>query len=485
MIISEHEKKRVAGLIRRYRENILQFCNEQFKVRPDPWQEKALIEFARPDKKISRVSLQACAGPGKSAVLAWCGLYFLMTQGEKGQHPKGVVISETLDNLKDNIFPELSKWIQVSPLCDTFLKWTKTRVFSRSHPETWFLSARSFNKDANAEEQGRTLSGVHSPYILFMIDESGRIPVSVLKASEQALSVADKKFARTIQAGNPLSVDGMLYHASSLKEWTVIKITGDPDDPQRSTRIDKEWAEEQIELYGRDDSWVKAYILGEFPDSGINTLFSLKDVEWSMRKNINPQDYNFAQKRLGIDVARFGMDDNCIFPRQGLRCFQFVTMRDARTDQIAARVALAKEKWGSELELLDGSGGFSSGVQDFLLQAGYTPMEINFSSKADDPRFFNKRAEMYFRASSWLKRGGVLPPSDRLKKELIHQTYTFERGKFKLEEKERIRERLNYSPDIADAFALTFAIAEKIKDPMAGRIPSSYQDLSWDYDPLK
>ena len=194
--------------------------------------------------------------------------------------------------------------------------WTKQRIFANDHPETWFLSARSFSRSADAEEQGRTLSGVHSKYVLFLIDESGEIPVSVMKAANQALSTSDLVFGRILQAGNPTSHDGMLYAAANelAHQWFIVRITGDPEDPDRSPRIDKEWAEEQIRTYGRDDPWVMSYILGRFPASSINTLLSVDEIEDAMSRHLTPDKYMYSQKRLGVDVARFGSDSTILFP---------------------------------------------------------------------------------------------------------------------------------------------------------------------------
>lgn len=448
--------------IREWRDDPVKFVRDNFKVEPDLWQVKALISFANRDNKIHRLSLQACAGPGKSTVLAWCILWFLTTQGEKGSHPKGAAISVTQDNLKDNLWSEVAKWHQISDVTRFLFTWTKERIFANDHPETWFISARSFAKSANAEEQGRTLSGIHSKYVLFVIDESGDIPVNVLKSAEQAMSTADKEFGRIIQAGNPTSLEGMLYAAQSslADKWEVIKITGDPDDPDRSPRIDAKWAAEQIKTYGRDDPWVKSYILGEFPDSAINTLLSLEDVEKSMNRTVRATDITYSQKRLGVDVARFGSDSSIIVPRQGLVMFKYVEMRGFRTPDIAARVMEAKYKWGSESEFVDGTGGFGSGVIDSMRQGGANPFEVHFSEKSSDQRYYNKRSEMWFKMAEWVKSGGCLYKCNTLKKELLAPTYTFKNGKFILEAKEQIKSRLGFSPDRCDALALTFYLPD-------------------------
>lgn len=450
------EKEAIAK-IRRWRSDPVFFVREQFGVEPDEWQKDVLMAFARKDTP--RIAMEACAGPGKSAVEAWIAWNFLSCYGEKGEHPKGAAVSVTADNLKDNLWPELSKWQGRSKFLTKSFTWTKERIFLNEHPETWFISARSFSKTADPETQGRTLSGLHSKYILYLIDESGDIHPAVLRSAEQGLS--NVKFGKIVQAGNPTSHDGILYLAAVTQrdKWFVIRITGDPDDPKRSTRIDKEWAASQITQYGRDNPWVMAYILGQFPPSSINSLLSVKDVEDSIARVIREEDIIGAQKRLGVDVARFGDDRTVIFPRQGLVAFKYAEMRNANSHEVAARVAKAKAQWGSENEFLDVTGGYGSGVEDSLKLAGYSPFPVNFSGSAADSRYFNLRSEMWFRMAEWVRRGS-LPNVPVLTRELTAPTYTFVKGKFRLEEKDQIKARLGYSPDAADALACTFALPD-------------------------
>ncbi len=471
-----------------WREDPAQFVRDNFNVEPDLWQLRALSAFASQDSKLMRICLSACAGPqpGKSAVLAWCGWHFLSTQGDVGDHPKGAAVSMTWDNLKDNLWAELSKWQQRSAWLTKYFTWTKERIFQKQFPETWFLSARSWSKSSNEEEQGRVLSGIHSGYVLFLIDESGDIPVAVMKAAEQAMG--NVKFGKILQAGNPTSQDGMLYAAQTTQaeRWFTIRITGDPDDPERSPRIDIEWARSQIKLYGIKDPWVMAYILGQFPESGINTLITVNEIDLAMKRGIKLEQYEHAQKRLGVDVARFGLDSTIIYPRQGLRSFKYIEMRGARNNEIAARVMLNKAKWGSEREYIDGTGGFGGGVIDNLITAGFSPQEIHFSGKATNPQYYNKRTEMWFNLRDWIRRGGVIVDDPILRKELAAPTYSFKDGKLLLEPKEKIKERLGFSPDRADALCLTFAEADMPKSilDVLGISNQHQGKAKIDYDPL-
>lgn len=451
-----------AAKIKMWRENPLRFAHEELKMELDYWQEESLQALI--DPTIQRIALKACVGPGKSAIEAVIGWWFLVTQGEPGEHPKGAAVSITSDNLNDNLWPEFKKWQTRSGFLQHTFTWNSQSIYNNDHPETWFISARSWPKSANAEDQGKTLSGLHSKYVLALIDESGAIPLAVNKAAEQSLSTGPK-WGKIIQAGNPISLQGMLYAAcTTLRDlWKVITITGDPQDPKRSSRIDKAWAQSQIDTYGRENPWVKSQILGEFPPSSINVLLGPDEVQASMDRKLMPVDYEYQQKRLGVDVAREGDDRTVLFPRQGLRAFEPVELRNLNGPQVASRVALAKERWGWESCFVDDTGGFGGSVIDSMLQGNLPNVPVNFSSKADDSRYLNRRAEMWFRLAEWVKRGGTLPNLPSLVRELTTPTYTFVNGKFALEEKAQIKKRLGFSPDLADALALTFAWPEMPK----------------------
>lgn len=466
--------------LRRWQAHPEAFVVEELGATPDRWQLKALRAYADPTKP--RISLQACAGPGKTAVLAWCGWHFLTCYAQRGEHPKGAAVAITWDNLRDNLWPEFAKWQQRSQFLREAFVWTKERISAVDHPETWFLSARSWPKTASPEEQGKTLSGLHSKYVLALIDESGAIPLSVLRAAEQALATAPT-FGKIVQAGNPLSLDGMLYAAATQlrHQWHVIRVTGDPDDPGRSPRIDLTWAKDQIANYGRDNPWVQAYILGQFPPASINALLGIEDVEAAMKRHLHADAYDWAQKRLGVDVARFGDDRTVIFPRQGLAAFKPAVMRNARTTAIAARVAKAMVDWHAELALVDDTGHWGHGVIDNLVTAGYPVTPVIYSDPALDRRYRNRRAEMWILMSEWVKAGGALPNLPELVAELTTPTYTFLGGQFVLEEKDQIKKRLGRSPDLADALATTFALPDMPSDLQAtlrGR-----QTADRDFDP--
>ncbi len=406
---------------------------------------------------VSRLCMKACAGPGKSAVLAWAGWWFLSCFGEVGEHPKGAAVSITGDNLKDNLWPEFRKWQAFSPYLSQAFTWQGERIFANDHPDTWFLSARSFPKTANPEEQGRTLSGLHSKYPFIILDESGDMAPALGRAAEQAMG--NCKSGLIAQAGNTTSLDGLLYDSANrdAKNWDVISISADPDDPERTPRVGIEWARAQIAKYGRDNPWVMAYVLGKFPPSSLNALLGHDEVELAMGRHLREEQYSFAAKVIGVDCARFGDDRTVQFPRQGLAAFQPVIMRNAKTYEIAARVAAGVNKWNADAVFVDDTGGYGAGVIDALEQGGIDAIPVQFAGKPNDPRYLNKRAEIWFLMAEWVRKGGALPHIPELIREMTSPLYSFKGGKFALEEKDQIKKRLGFSPDLADALAMTLA----------------------------
>jgi hypothetical protein len=453
--VTQAETDRIARRrLQLWREDPIRMVREEFKAEPDAWQAEALTLFAQPATE--RLALKACKGPGKTTVLAWIIWNFLATRLQA----KVAATSITEDNLSDNLWPELAKWQAFSPFLLAAFLWTKTRIVNRQSPETWFAAARTWPKHADAQRQAETLAGFHADHVLFVLDESGGIPQAVMTTAEAVLATGVE--TKVVQAGNPTHLEGPLFRACTIDAhlWKRVTVTGDPDNPHRSPRIKLEWARQQIASYGRDNPWVKVNVLGEFPDASINALLGVEDVQQAQARHLRPDVYEWSQKRLGVDVARFGDDRTVIFPRQGLASFRPVVMRNARTTDIAARVARAKATWQSEVEFVDDTGHWGHGVIDNLVTAGIPSIGVVFSDPALNPRYRNRRAEMWMEMAEWVKHGGALPKAPELLGELTVPTYSFVAGKFVLEEKDQIKARLGRSPDLADALALTFAIPD-------------------------
>src|SRR5215831_121439 len=90
---------------------------------------------------------------------------------------------------------------------------------------------------------------------------------------------------------------------------------------------------------GRNSPWVRVNVFGEFPQASFNTLLSPDDVQSAITRHLQTDQYDWSQKRLGVDVARFGDDLTVIFPRQGLAAFRPVAMSHARDSAVSTDIA--------------------------------------------------------------------------------------------------------------------------------------------------
>ena len=469
--------------IRAWREYPAQFVHDNFGDEPDAWQVEALESLGGDYKSVRRVGMKACTGPGKTRVLGWMGWHRLSCFGGKGQHPKGAALAITKDNLKDNLWPELIGLQQKSEYLKTAFSTTKERIYANDHSETWFLSARSFAKDADETAIGNSLSGLHGPFPFILLDETGDMPQAVGKKADQIFTGSPID-AAIIAAGNPTSTNGLLYEICThlRNNWKIITVTADPDDPKRTPRVNIDFARSQIKEYGRDNPWIMSTILGLFPPTGFNKLIGIDDIEKAMQRHYKISDYDFAAKIIGVDVARDGADPSVFFPRQGLVMFKPREFRNAKSNELAGALAQSEDKWQADGVIVDGTGGYGSGVIDFGATMGRTWFDCQFSGKSPDPKFANMRAYILFTFAEWVKNGGALPYVPRLIKEFTAITYSFQGDKFIVEPKEIIKKRLGCSTDYVDAGAVTFAFPIQPKP----RIPANIHVAKHgEYDPVR
>lgn len=483
----EQARKRIAL----WREDLRRFVVDNFNPEKiEPFQEEALLAASGEEMRpIPRIALKASKGPGKTTVLAWLGLGAMATRA----HLNGACLSNTADNLRDNLWKEIAKWQIRSEFLKAAFVWTKTRYYAKDHEATWWLSFRTWPKGGSPDEQADSLAGLHQDNVIVLCDESGSYPSAIMSTADATLSSC--KWGLIVQAGNPTHLDGPLYDAATKhrNKWVVITVNGDPDNKNRASRVSLEWAKDQIEMHGRDNPWVLVNVFGEFPPSSINTLLSPDEVEKCMARYgaMKERERNYAQKRIGCDTARFGDDPNVFFPRQGLLALSPVEMRHARGPALAARVALMKQRWGGHVAIfVDDTGGYGATLIDALFTAGVKTIPVAFSGKAQDPRYENKRAENWWRMAEWVKTYGMLPNMPAIVPELTKVEYTFtKKGKFIIESKQQIKSKIGHSPNYADALSLTFSNPElpdadedhELAEVAAGM---GQMDHEWDpYDP--
>lgn len=486
-VLPSDEAKQMLGRLspseakfRQWREEPPVFVREVFGVIPDKWQDRVLEAFP----KHNRIGGAACKNPGKTALEAWLGWNFMLTR----PHCKVPCTSITGPNLRDGLWTEFAKWQNKSDLLKATFQWTQKRIFAKQHEKTWWASFRTWDESADPEQQANTLAGLHEDYLLFLIDEVGDIPEGVVTAAEAALGSGIE--TKLVMMGNCTRTDGPLYRACNIdrKYWFIIRITGDPDDPERSPRINIEEARKLIEKYGRDSYIVKVNILGEFPDRAADKLIDMRDCELAQARSVPEEVFKPMPLIIGVDVAYMGDDKSVMMTRRGRMAWSpRVLASRLQTDVVAEQLIKQFDELDGDAAFVD-VGGIGAGVVDTCRSRGYGRIvhPIHFAQKAiEDERFFNRRAEMYWNAAEWVKNEGCLPKDSLLAAELAAHKYTMKKGRVLLEEKDDVKARLGRSPDRADAFVLTFAapVKRRVRDEVS-RPPAKGATSHNDYDPF-
>ncbi len=478
------------ALLLSWRNDPVKFYDDVFREKVgeplDPWQVDALRALTTRD----RVAFVASKGVGKSFLEAVAGWWWMVTRRDA----QVICTSITAANLKSGLWKEIGGLYGMSQLLQCEFQFNTERVMSRKFASKWFMESRSWRDHVDPVEQAQALAGLHGPAMMWLGDEAGSYGHAIVASGSAMMANVSKdagREAKMLLGGNPTDPKGPLGDiARDPEHWSVVRINGDPDNPNRSNRINIDWAREEIAKHGRDNPWVKVSVLGEFPDVGFRNLLGPDDIDRAKKRVYSELDYQHAQKRIGVDVALGGDDATVICLRQGLRAGQFVELRTDDPQAIANRVARAVEKSGAEVVYVDKTGVGSS-VYNYLKTMRIRVVGVDNSQSPSDDRYLNSRAEQWFGLAQWIKDGGWLSTSyPELERDLMAPEYAFKtvnkRTIMMIQPKEEIKKVLGRSPDYGDALALTFSAPEKPAGTYLDAVPGFHNPPTKnnsDFDP--
>lgn len=175
---------------------------------------------------------------------------------------------------------------------------------------------------------------------------------------------------------------------------------------------------------------------------------------------------------LGVDPARGGADKTGLVDRQGRRLGGNICKRVDEKDLMALAGLIQREARAIKAEkIVIDTTGLGAGLYDRLRELlGDVVEGVNFGSRAHDGEHYaNRRAEIWGEMRNWfLDPAGVqIPDSDELHGDLAAPTAAGtvpggtrfnSSGQLILEDKDHMKVRLTFSPDLGDAAALTFAV---------------------------
>lgn len=218
--------------------------------------------------------------------------------------------------------------------------------------------------------------------------------------------------------------------------------------------------------YGENSNAWRVRVLGEFPTADDETVIPLELVLDAVGRDVSSLEYY----PVWGDVARFGDDRTALAKRQANKLLEPVKSWNAM--DLMATVGKLKAEYDATpddlkpSEILIDVIGLGAGVYDRCRELGLPVTDINVgevpSSRENCMRL---RDELWFKGREWFQeRLCSMPRDDALIAELTSPTYTFtSTGKMVVESKADMKKRGLRSPDLADAFLLTFAGGERRK----------------------
>lgn len=412
----------------------------------EEWQRETLEAL---DKGVTKVSIRSGHGVGKTALCSWLALHFLLFRDDV----KVIVTSPSFKQMNDGLIPEVQKWLAKVPI------WMKTNVESISDrivrlPNTKnnFISFRTARK-----ENPEALAGVHAAHVLIIVDEASGVDEVVYETGQGALST---KGAIAVLIGNPTKPSGFFYKTQTVLSdlWWTKKVSC-----MDSSRVSDEYIASQRRTYGEDSREFAVRVLGEFPESGADAVIPRKFVESAVGRDVEVKKHPLT---WGIDPGRGG-DPSGFVSRSDNAILE---VEELRFDNLMRIVGWIKTKWDGlpnskrpDAIYVD-SIGLGAGVYDRLDELGLPVVSVNVAEAAAlSDRYMRLRAELWYRARQWFEAFDKHIPSNMEKlQQFIEELSMVEQkimssGKVDIESKEQMKRRGVKSPNLADAFILTFA----------------------------
>lgn len=432
-----------AELLEQFHSNPVLFVEAVLQAKPQPWQAEALMAIANND----RVAIKSGHGVGKTAFLSWTVLWWLLTH-----YPcKVAVTANTAHQLSDVLWTEIDKWARKLPQGFKELLDFKTDKISLKGATDSFAVARTSRR-----ENPEALQGFHSENMLFVCEEASGIPDVVFQVGEGAMSTPG---AKTIMCGNPTRSDGFFYEAfhGQRDKWHCQTVSCED-----ATTVSVDFLENMAAKYGSESNVYRVRVLGEFPTQSDDVLLPLHLVEEAISRDVNASPTTPVV--WGLDVARFGSDRSALAKRQGQVLIEPIKSWQNKDLMEMAGIVLAEyDACPYQLRpkaIYIDAIGIGAGLADRLRELDLPAVSISVSETASLKDRFNRlRDELFWNCREWFEaRDCKLPNDPTLVSELTGIRYKYlSNGKLKIESKDEMKRRGQRSPDIADAFVLSFA----------------------------
>ena len=339
--------------------------------------------------------------------------------------------------------------------------------------------------------------GFHSPHLLVIVDEASGIKEDIFEA------IDGLKPTKLLLLGNPLRNTGRF--ARDFKEKGVKKIRISAFDTPNLVasgfnsfeKFKEGWENGEkffegkskiiipglltlddvvgfAKRYGIDSDVFRVRVLGEFPRAEQGSYVSIDELAKAMTREVKVMPE--WEKRMGVDVARFGEDRTVLTVRQMGKVSEKRVFNNQDTMVTAGEILkLAKEENIMPDNIFIDVVGLGSGVVDRLREQGWNVQGVNVGLAASDVEHYaNLKAELYYTFKDWLATSSIPEDDDYYEAANIKYKFT-SKGQLQIESKKDMKSRGLPSPDVIDSLVLTFASKKR----MAVNMPDSFGGVGW------
>jgi hypothetical protein len=358
----------------------------------------------------------------------------------------------------------------------------------RTNLTEWYLGSRlvAFGRKPS-DYNDSAFQGIHARYVLVVLDEACGIPQTLWTA---ASTIAANEHSRILAIGNP--DDPSSEFANVCKEgsgWASMNIgyadtpnfTGEPvSELVADSLIHPSWVNDRREYWGPESALFQSKCEGKFPTVG--DPWQVIPIAWANQCRYLEFPAGRKPVEAGIDVGA-GHDRTVVVVREGDRVKAYKSFVNPDPMQSVALVAEFLREHAVDCAKVDTIGvgwGIFGRLKELSSRNNPTSaftthsadiIPINVAEAAtlgNEHRFINKRAEMWWdvgrercRTKGWDLSGLDRRALDDVLHELTMPKYEIvdSHGKIKIEAKEKIKDRLGASPDLAEALLLCFTPA--------------------------
>ncbi len=395
------------------------------------------------------ISIMSGKGTGKDAWSSWAILWFLSCF----LYPKVPCVSVSADQLNKVLWSEISKWLMHSAIREHFTlqndKLFFTDLTAAERGKRWLAFPKAANPKQTFEEQVETLAGIHEDYLMQVVDEGSGILENVFQVLEGNMTGPVNLmlliFNPTRSKG--YAVDTQYKHA---ERWRTFLWSAE-DSPI----VDRATIQRLEQDYGRDSNTFRVKVLGLPPLTDEQVLIPWEWIEDAINRPLDPTP--FAPLVKGLDCGAGG-NKSVIATRRGPIVYRFKRNTTPDSVQLSNWAGTDIDAENPDVMRVD-TIGIGWAVEGSLREKKGSVIEpADARRTADDQaKFFNKRAEMYWRLREQFQNGTISIPDDPdLQNQLGAMKCEYYKSQIKIVDKKKIVQEIGHSPDEAEALALTY-----------------------------